>query len=172
MHIPIRQKAAYLGILLAFSLILGYLESLIPISFGIPGIKLGLSNLPILLCLCLFDNLDGLILCIVKSVLICCLFGNAASFLYSISGAFLACISMIIFLKIKEIHIPVVSACGAVFHNIGQLFTAGIIIGFRIIPYYLPVLIVSGLIMGLITGFLAFILLKPVKKIIFKGDLS
>ena len=76
------NKTAYMGILLAFALILSYIESLLPLSFGIPGIKLGLANLAVLLGICLIGYRETLLLAVSKAVICGFLFGNLSMIVY------------------------------------------------------------------------------------------
>ena len=79
---------ATLGLLLAFALILGYVETLIPFPFGVPGMKLGLPNLAVLLVLYLFGAREALLVNICRVCLSAFMFGSLSSLLYSLAGAF------------------------------------------------------------------------------------
>lgn len=172
MRLPTNKKTAFWGVLLAFSLILGYIESLFSFPFLVPGIKIGLSNLPVLLGLYLFGPGWALILSCVKAVLSALLFGNMNSFLYSFAGALLSALVMILMYKFRCFHIPTVSALGGVFHNIGQIITASFLLKTFSLIYYLPVLIISGLITGIMLGIITNLLIKPLKKFIYRGEIS
>ncbi|MCQ2080090.1 MAG: Gx transporter family protein [Lachnospiraceae bacterium] len=168
-HIKSINKVAYLGVLLAFSLILSYLDSLLMFFSSIPGVKLGLANLSVIVCLYLIDYKYAFILSILKAVLSSLLFGSAFSMIYSLGGAFLSIFFMIIFYKINIIHIITVSIIGGVFHNIGQLLVAIFILKDTSILYYFPILMISGLLTGAILGFVASIVNPYIKKIISIG---
>lgn len=169
MQSPIKYKTAYIGVLLAFCLVLSYIESLIPLPIPVPGIKIGLSNLPVLVCLILFGPLYGIGLAIVKAVLCSLLFGNFNVLMYSLAGAILSSVAMSLLLKIKSIHLPVISGCGGVFHNIGQFLVAYIILKSKGLFYYFPFLIIAGLFTGLLLGFIVSIIVVPIKKALIKG---
>lgn len=169
MQLPTSKRTAFIGVLLAFSLILGYVESLIPLPFAIPGIKIGLSNLPVILSLYLFGPFPAFFLSILKAVIISILFGNMNSMIYSLAGAFLSVLMMILFSRFKFIHIPTVSVIGGVFHNLGQLLMAVFILKTHSLWFYFPVLALSGLVMGALLGGVSALIISPIKKIIIKG---
>ena len=143
---------AYMGLLLAFALILSYVELLIPFQTGMPGVKLGLANLAVVLCLYLFGWQKALLLTAVKAVLSGLLFGNLFMILYSLAGAVFSALIMIILKKTNWFHVPVISAAGGVAHNMGQLLTAYAVTATGGVFAYLPFLALSGVITGLFTG--------------------
>lgn len=155
-----------MGLLLSFALILSYIETLIPFSFGIPGIKLGLANAAVLMCICLLGYKEGLMLAVLKVLLTGLLFGNLFMMLYSFSGAVCSYLVMAIMVRSGRFHIPVISGIGGVFHNMGQLLVAYFVVETYGIWYYMPILIVAGLITGVLTGIVASFALPYVKKII------
>lgn len=167
-HIKPVYKTAYLGLMLAGCLILGYIESLIPLSFGIPGIKLGLSNLPVLLCLYILGPGASMILCIMKALLTSILFGNLFSAVYSLAGAVLSCLVMIALFRTSRLHIISISCTGGVFHNLGQLIIAVFVTGSKNILYYGAFLFPAGLVTGFLIGLTGFILLPYIKRVILK----
>lgn len=171
MQLPIKKKTPYLGLLLSFSLILSYIESLIPFNFAIPGIKIGLSNFSVVLCLYIFSPIDAMLISLTKAVLSSLLFGNFSTLIYSTAGALLSCLLMILLKKIRLIHIISVSAIGGVTHNIAQLFVAYMIIRSNGVLYYLPYLIFSGLVFGSLLGFIVNLIIPYIKKVIYKGEL-
>ena len=164
-----KMKTAYMGLFLAFALILSYIETLIPFTPGIPGIKLGLANLAVILCLYLFGTGPAMILTTVKALLSGLLFGNLFMIVYSIAGAWLSLLAMILLKKINWFHLPVVSSGGAVMHNMGQLLIAFIAVDTYGVVYYIPVLIFAGVITGLIIGTAASLLMPYLQKILLKG---
>lgn len=173
MQLPINTKSAYTGIMLSFALILSYLESLVSFDMLFPGIKLGLSNFIVLIALYVFGPIFAFALCISKAVLSSLLFGSMAAMIYSLCGAVLSFAIMFVLYRCGDLHIPVISAAGGVFHNLGQ-FIAAVYIMKTFVPgfwaLYLSVLIISGLTTGLITGFIAQLACPYIKKIISKGD--
>ena len=91
--------------------------------------------------------------------------------IYSLAGALLSVLVMVLVKKIKSVHSPVVSAVGGVLHNMGQLLVASFVIGFSAVLYYIPLLIISGMVTGLILGIVSELVLKPIKKVIYKGEI-
>lgn len=160
-----RTKTAYMGLLLAFALILSYVETLIPFAAGIPGVKLGLANLAVLLCLYLLGPGQALLLTVTKAVLSGFLFGNLFMILYSLAGAIISVAVMILLKKGGRFHVPAVSAAGGVFHNLGQLLVAFFVVKTYGIVYYMPPLIVAGLITGLVIGLTASLALPYLQRI-------
>ena len=165
-----KNRAAYLGLLLAFALILSYIEVLLPLQVGIPGVKLGLANLAVLLCLYLFTVKEAMLLTVVKAILTGLLFGNLYMILYSLAGAVLSCLVMSVMVRVGRFHVPVVSAMGGVVHNVGQLIVAYLTIQTFGILYYVPILLIAGLITGLLIGVIVSLTLPYVKKVIERSE--
>jgi len=165
-----KNKAAYLGLLLAFALILSYIEVLLPLQVGIPGVKLGLANLAVLLCLYLFTVKEAMLLSVVKAVLTGLLFGNLYMIIYSLAGAILSCLVMAVMIRLGKWHVPVVSAMGGVMHNVGQLIIAYLTIQTYGILYYVPILLIAGLITGLLIGMIVSLTLPYIKKVIERSE--
>lgn len=155
------------GFYLAVALILGYIESLVPLNFGIPGIKLGIANIILLCCMYTEGFAMTITVAVLKTVILGLLFGNTVAFALSVCGGILSVITMLI-LKKCGAGIPAASAASATAHNIGQLFAAALLISSGAVFYYLPVLIISGIITGLITGFSAKYIIKRVGKLKLK----
>ena len=170
MRWPIRKRVPYLGLLLAFALALSYIEVLLPLGTGIPGVKPGLGNFAVLICLMLFSPADALLLTILKACLSCLLFGNMTMLFYSLSGAVVSCIVMIGARNLLKLHLPVVSMCGGIFHNLAQFAVAMLILPTKGLFYYLPVLAASGFVTGLLLGALAAVVLPKIRKIMLKGE--
>ena len=166
-----KNKTAYLGLLLAFALILSYIETIIPLQSGIPGIKLGLANLAVVLCLYLFGWKEAMLLTIVKALLGGFMFGSLSMILYSTAGALVSVLVMIILHRIRWFHIPVVSAAGGVAHNLGQLAVAFFVVETYGIVYYIPILMIAGLVTGILIGIVASLVLPYIQTILSKGPL-
>ena len=150
---------------MAFAFILSYIEMLLPLQVGIPGVKLGLANLAVLLAMYLIDCKSAFLLTVTKAVLTGFMFGNLSMIIYSLSGALFSFLIMLCMKKSEQFHIPVVSAIGGVAHNIGQLLIAMFMIDTYAVAYYVPVLLVSGLITGSLIGITVALLLPYLKKI-------
>lgn len=155
-----KTKVAYFGVFTALALIFSYVETLIPIHLGIPGVKLGLANLIIVITLYKMGIKEAYILSIVRVVLAGFIFGNMFSILYSMSGGLLSLTVMIFLKKTDKFSIMGISMAGGVFHNIGQLIMAAIVLESLSIIYYLPVLLISGVLTGFLIGFIAYEMLK------------
>lgn len=164
------NKTAYMGLLLAFALILSYIESLLPLSFSIPGIKLGLANLAVLLGICLIGYREALLLAVSKAVICGFLFGNLSMIVYSLAGAVLSFVIMAVMVKSGRFHLPVVSMAGGVMHNMGQVLTAYLVIKTYGLLYYVPILILAGIITGTLIGIAASLVMPYLKKIIGREE--
>lgn len=154
------KKIAYAGILISVGLIMGYLEFLIPLPVGIPGVKLGLSNIITLFSLYNFDPLFTFVVLILRVLLSGLLFGNLFGTLYGLSGAFISFIVMYLVKRGNIFSIVGVSIMGGIFHNIAQLIVACILISQIKLSIYLPVLLLSGLICGLAVGIISQIIIN------------
>lgn len=154
-----------LGILTAVSLILGLVESFIPLNFsGVPGIKLGLSNIAVLLAVYIFGKKEGAAVLIAKVLLSLVLFSGISGFIYSACGAALS-FSVICFLYNKKSFTPIgVSAASASAHNTGQITAAFLLTKSVGLFWYLPLLMIFGAALGSLTGFLTLIILNRIKK--------
>ena len=108
------RHPAFLGMVLAFALILGYIESLIPFSFGIPGIKLGLANLAVLITLYRSGVKEAILVDLLRIVLSGFLFGNLYSILYSLAGGMLSFAAMVFARKTRRLSIYGVSITGGI----------------------------------------------------------
>ena len=149
------RKIAYSSILVALALILSYVEVLIPINFGIPGVKLGMANLVIVIGLYFLNTSQVFIILIARIVLVSFLFGNMSAMLYSLAGGIVSFVIMILIRKIKGFSIVGVSIAGGVAHNIGQLIVASLVVENLKLIYYLPVLMIAGTLTGMLIGIIA-----------------
>ncbi|MCI6713836.1 MAG: Gx transporter family protein [Lachnospiraceae bacterium] len=148
------RKTAELGFFLAVALILSYVESLIPITFGIPGIKLGLPNLIVVLLLFgqRYGAKEALLVNGMRIVLSGFMFSNLYAILYALAGAAFSFIAMLIGKRLRCFSVIGVSVLGGVFHNIGQAVVAMIVVETFAVSYYIPFLIVAGMITGAFLG--------------------
>lgn len=147
-----KSKVAYLGVFTALALIFSYVETLIPIQFGIPGVKLGLANLIIVIALYRMKLSEAYLLSIVRVLLAGFIFGNYFSIIYSLAGGILSLTVMALLRKKGGFSVIGVSIAGGVFHNIGQLIVASVIVETFSVMYYVPVLLIAGLVTGLLIG--------------------
>lgn len=162
-------RTAYAGLLLAFALILSYIEALIPFSFGIPGVKLGLTNLAVVLALYLVGYKEAFGLTVIRALLCGFLFGSMSMILYSLAGAACSFLIMAAMRRADCFHLPVVSAAGGVMHNMGQLLVAYFVIKTYGVFYYVPVLILSGLLTGIFIGIAASLVRPYIERIMKRG---
>ncbi|MBE5944681.1 MAG: Gx transporter family protein [Lachnospiraceae bacterium] len=153
---------ALCGVLMALALVLSYLESLIPLGFAIPGIKLGLANIVTIIALCRLGFRPALIISVGRIILAGILFGNVTIIIYSLAGALLSIFMMYLVYHIKLFTLTGVSIVGAVFHNIGQLLVAAIVLENINILYYFLVLGVTGVIAGTFIGIFASVIMKNI----------
>lgn len=144
-----------MGLFLALALICSYVESLIPFHFGIPGVKLGLTNIVIVLVLYCTGAKEAFIISVLRIILSGFMFGNVFSILYSLAGGCLSFLAMYFMKRIKRFGVISVSTMGGIFHNIGQLFVAACIVENFSIFYYIPVLLLAGSLTGILIGVLA-----------------
>lgn len=149
------RKIAYLGLFSGAAILLGYVESLIPIFAAVPGMKLGLANLAILLVLYQYGLREAVAVQVVRILVIGFLFGNLFSIVFSMAGGMLSLLVMWILKRIGGFSMIGVSVAGGLAHNIGQICMAAMVVeNFRIF-YYLPILMVSGVITGVLIGILS-----------------
>lgn len=145
--------------LLSAAFILSWIEMLIPVPVPIPGIKLGLANLAILFTLCYCGAPDALVVLCGRLFLNALLFGNASSFIFSASGGLVSFAVMLILRILLRDRVIIISIAGGVFHNLGQLAAARIILSVSV-WVYTPYLVLGGIAAGTLNGVVADRLLK------------
>ena len=144
-------------------MILAYVEVLIPPLFSaIPGIKMGLPNIIIIFLLYRRGPFFAVTVSLVRIVLVGMLFGNAMSLIYSLAGGILSLLIMISLKHLNFLSSVGVSVAGGVFHNVGQILAAMILLDTSEIGYYLVVLIVTGTIAGVFVGLCGSLLIKKI----------
>lgn len=163
------KKISLLALFTAFAVVLGYVESFIP-SIGIPGVKLGLANLAVLLTLYYMGPIEGITVSIIRILIIGMFFGNLFSILFSIAGAVISYLVMVAVKKISKVSMITVGIFGGVFHNIGQMVVAIFVVDTYQVIYYLPVLIITGIVTGAIIGTVSRIIYTRTKGFIKLGD--
>lgn len=156
-------KVARYGLLTGVMLVLGYVETLLPAA-PIPGIKLGLSNTVLLYALCLMGPGSALLLGTVKVLLSGFLFGSPAAMLYSAAGAALSLGAMALLSRLRGISPIGISVAGAAAHNVGQCAVAALFVQPRAVLAYFPVLLISAVLTGIVTGVAAKYLMRYIKK--------
>ncbi len=159
------KRMVFTALFAAFAMILSYIEALIPLPFFIPGAKIGLANLAVVLILFLYD---WKMACMVQGIRLICtalLFGNLFSFCFSLAGA---CLSLAVMILMKGVgfHMVIVSMTGGAAHNAGQLIAAAFLIGTDAIRYYAPILLAAGVATGVVIGIVSDIVYPRIRKIV------
>lgn len=157
------KRVAYCAMLSALAMVFGYVEALIPFSFGVPGMKLGIANLVIVVSLYLLPTYQVFFIQLIRIVLISFLFGNMSMMMYSLAGGILSFLVMRFVKKTDIFSIIGVSICGGVSHNVGQLIMAVLAVQTIKLIYYFPMLLMGGLITGCLIGMLAQRILERIK---------
>ena len=160
-----KSRVAYFGVFTALALIFSYVETLIPVHFGVPGMKLGLANLIIVIALYKMRVREAFLLSVLRVLLSGFLFGNYFSIIYSLSGALLSLSAMTLLKRAGGFSVMGVSTAGGVFHNIGQLIAAMVAVETFSAAYYMPVLLVAGAATGFLIGAAADGMLKRLKNL-------
>ena len=158
-------RVAVCALLVTLSMLLSYIDSMIPVFPQIPGIRLGLANIVILAALYTLPEAYALLINIIRVLLVGLLFTGVTGMLYSFSGALLSFIVMYLLKKSGVFSIIGVSLAGGAVHNTGQLLVAILLVSNTGVLYYLPVLALSGILTGILTGFITHILIQRLKYI-------
>lgn len=155
------KRLVLLAMLTAVAMILSYVESLLP-SVGIPGVKMGLANIAVIFALFRFGWKEAAALSLVRVVLVSLLFGSVGAMLYSLTGAVLSLAVMALLRRIDRFSTVGISVAGGVAHNAGQILMAMLILQTKQLLGYLPVLAVSGIAGGVLTGLAAALLIRRI----------
>lgn len=156
-------RVAYLGVFVALAVVLGYVEMLIPISMTVPGIKLGLSNIVVLIVLYTLGERSALLVVIVKVCVVSLLFGNMALIPFSMTGGLLSWALMVIASRLMHLPFMSVSMVGGVAHNVGQIIVVCIVYTVQLGISLLWVLMLAGIAAGLCIGLAATYALRAVR---------
>lgn len=160
-------KLTLAAMLACLALIFTYIEFLMPISLGIPGIKLGLANIVIIIALYGLNWKYALSINLLRIFMAGLLFSGAFGIIYSLAGATASFIAMVFLKKTDKFSIVGVSMGGGVFHNFGQIALAAQLVSNSKIFYYFPVLLFAGLVTGITMGFFAYYLSIKMPKHLF-----
>ena len=155
------KRLVLLAMLTAVAMILSYVESLLP-SVGIPGVKMGLANIAVIFALFRFGWKEAAALSLVRVVLVSLLFGSVGAMRYSLAGAVLSLAVMALLRRIDRFSTVGISVAGGVAHNAGQILMAMLILQTKQLLGYLPVLAVSGIAGGVLTGLAAALLIRRI----------
>lgn len=156
------EKIALYGLCTALALVLSYVEALIPLSFSVPGVKLGLANIAVIFALYRMSFRDACVISGLRVLLVSVLFGNVFSLAYSFAGAVLSLLTMALLKRTGAFSVTGVSVAGGVAHNVGQIAVAIAVLETGRLVYYLPVLCVSGLAAGVCIGLISALMIKRV----------
>ena len=154
------RRLAVLSLSVAFAMLLSYVESITPPVVPLPGVKIGLANVATVFVLASLGRRAALFVSVVRVLLISMLFGSPISAFYSLFGALLSFGAMVLLLSFRQFSLIGVSVGGGVFHNVGQIIAASLILGGREAFFYLPMLIISGVIAGIFVGAVSAFLLR------------
>lgn len=157
------SKIAQMGLMIALAFVLSYLESLLPIQLGIPGAKLGLANIVVLIAIVQIGEKEALFLTVARAVLSGLTFGSLYSMAYSLSGGVLSTILMSFMHKVKKFSIIGISVAGGVSHNMGQLIIAMLVLKSLDLKYYSGFLTLCGILTGVLTGLVCKNVLKNIR---------
>lgn len=160
------KRITVLALCTSVALILSYVEFLLPAIFvSVPGIKMGLPNIAILLVLYRIGEKEAAAVSFVRLVISTMLFGNFTSFIYSLAGATLSLALMILLKKLDALSVVGVSVAGALMHNIGQVLVAMALMHTSEIGYYMIILAVTGVISGIFVGLCGAFVFKKLSRI-------
>jgi heptaprenyl diphosphate synthase len=149
------KKIAYMGLFGAVAILFGYIESMFPVFVTLPGVKLGIANLVTMLMIYIYSWKEAAAVSVVRIFVIGFLFGNLFSIAYSLAGGAISLLVMLLIKRIPGFSISGCSIAGGVAHNIGQLLVAMVLVDSFSLMYYLPILLISGAVTGLVVGLVA-----------------
>jgi heptaprenyl diphosphate synthase len=156
------RRLTSLALTVSFALILSFIESRIPAFVAIPGVKVGLANIAVIFTLYKFGIKEAVAVSLIRVLLVSMLFGSPISMIYSITGAVLSLSVMFLLKKLTPVSEVVVSVSGGIMHNVGQIGAASVMLGTNVVTYYLPFLLLSGTIAGVVVGVASAVLIKKV----------
>ena len=156
-------KLTTLAITISFAMVLSYIEGRIPAFVAIPGIKVGLANIAVIFTLYKLGVKEAVAISLIRVALVSMLFGSPVSLIYSFSGAVLSLLSMILLKKLTPLTTVAISVTGGVMHNIGQIAAACFMLSTNVVIYYLPFLLISGTVAGIVVGIASALLADRVK---------
>lgn len=143
---------ARVGVIAALALVLSYIETFIPLPVPVPGVKLGLANVAVLIALKVMDVKSVALVAFVKVLAAGFLFGNPVMMLYSAGGTVLAFVAMAALSRIRGLSVVLVAIVGAVLHNIGQIAVASVILGTPAVWVSMPLLVIAACATGALSG--------------------
>lgn len=163
----ISKRIATSGILATLALIFSYIEAILPFNFGIPGIKLGLANLVVIIALYNLGARYALSVNVIRVLIAGLLFSGLYGMLFSLAGCATSYIVMVLLHRSNRFSIIGVSMGGGAAHTTGQLIIAMFMVSNIRLSYYFPILLISGTISGIIVGIGSYILISRLPKQLF-----
>lgn len=157
------KRISVLAMIVSAAMLLSFIESRLPSFTAVPGIKVGLANIAVTFALYKLGVKEAAVVSAVRVCLMALLFGSLVSMIYGLSGALLSLIIMSLLKGLRRFSPVGVSVVGGVAHNVGQIAAACILLRTSAIAYYLPVLLLTGMLAGVVTGTAAGILIKRLK---------
>ena len=158
-----REVAEY-GLMVALAMVLSYVEAQMPVFFAVPGMKLGLTNLVVLIALVRRGEKSAFFINLVRIVLTAFTFGSMSEMLYSLAGGIASFLVMVICRRSRKFSLAGVSVAGGIAHNAGQILVAMFALETARLIYYLPFLMISGTAAGLAVGVIGGALLQRLPK--------
>lgn len=143
---------ARVGVLAALALVLSYIETFIPLPVPVPGVKLGLANIVVLIALVVLDAKSAALVTAVKVLAAGFLFGTPIMIAYSASGSLLAFAVMALLVRIPQLSVIPIAIAGAIFHNVGQLVVAMLMLGTPLVWATAPLLVIAACVTGGLSG--------------------
>ena len=157
------KNLAFIGVCTALAMVLSYVEVMLPPLFpAIPGIKMGLPNIIIVFLLYRGGPLFAVIVSLLRVTMVSMLFGNLMVFIYSLAGAILSLLVMILLSRLNCFSTVGVSVSGGVSHNAGQILMAMLLLETSELGYYMIVLVITGTLSGMLIGFCGAALIKRI----------
>ena len=156
------KKITSMALTTALCMVLSFVESQIPAFVAVPGVKVGLANIAVIFALYRMGWKEAAAVSLIRVVLVSLLFGNFAALFYSLAGAVLSLAGMCLLKKTGKFTEIIVSVAGGVLHNIGQIAMASILLETDVLRYYLPLLLLSGTIAGIVVGVASAILIRRI----------
>ena len=156
------RKLAYTSVTIALALVLSYVETLIPGLVAVPGVKVGLANIAVVFALYRIGFKEAVVISLMRVVLSSLLFGSAVSLAYSFAGATVSLALMAVLKKTKIFSVTGVSTAGAVSHNLAQVVVACLLLETTALAWWIPVLLVSGTLAGVVIGLVSAVTIKRI----------
>lgn len=160
------KRNAVIIILVCNAILISLLELIIPVPIPLPGVKLGLANIITIIAIAFLDLKAVLMIVLLRCIVVAVLSKGLMMLAFSLSGGLLS--ALVMWLLYKELHnvfsIKGISITGAIIHNTAQVMVASLILKEIIVFYYLPILLVSSIVTGLITGSISDLTVREIRK--------